>query len=444
MSDSETMAAGPTDPTRDELYRDWLGLRYSHPSYYGLLNVPELESDEEKIQQAGRKAKRKLRAYQIGTYRKLALELLTEIGQAVSVLTNAEKKRAYNGQLLARWKATVDELYRAHCEGAAHDEAVLEVWLKTCAGRGVPVTRLLPWMIRTLGPRLAEWPPHGGHDLPLPVNLWMYRDAVILGQSVAATSLERRATAVKQIQKLLGLSEGLARLVAEEITRDPPVFARMRIVAQARRDPMGLLVRLGLRVRRYGGQVGRFGKVVVAVAALLGIRKRNMAEAVERLSRERQKTTKAEAAPAAPRMRQRVRNASYRLRGLAADRPQGLVIAVAVLVGLAAVTLMLLVAMNVWAPWKKPEAGPAVKGHAGGDRRDAAAHPDAADIEAFKSFSQKYPAAYQAPLPEPELPDDLSALPSEDSEGKSATTFFGVPATKTPPKPPKKKPAATN
>ena len=89
--------------TREEMYREWLGIANPAPSYYGLLGLPELETDDAAVLGAGRRVKRKVRAYQIGLYRKQALDLLAEIGQAVSVLTNARKKKAYDGELMARW-----------------------------------------------------------------------------------------------------------------------------------------------------------------------------------------------------------------------------------------------------------------------------------------------------------------------------------------------------
>jgi hypothetical protein len=489
MSDPDKAASGPAPAERDELYRQWLAVRYSHPSYYGLLGLAELEDDEEAIQQAGRKAKRTLRAYQIGTYRAEALVLLQEVGQAVAALTNAEKKREYDRDLRARWTAAIRELYHAHCDGAARDAAVLEVWLRAAADRGVPVTRLLPSILRDMTGRMAEWPAEGAHSLPVPVNLWLYRDAVILGYGLKEASLEHRASAVKHIQKVLGLSEGLARLVAEEITRDTAAFSRLRMLARARRDPLGLLVSLGARVRRFGGSLGRSGKVVVAMASLLGVKKRDMADAVERLKNAPRRppvTARKSAGDAKDGSQQdgaadRGPGALRQLLAGVFGRPQGIIVALAVLVGIVAVALAVAVATDLWTPWKKPESPPAVTPtDAAVTDTDDSMPPDESDTEAFKEWIKKYPLGKTPPAmpkptptakprdpakpPAPAKPRDGAAKPvkpseparprevvvdpnldSPDTAPAPATTFFSVPAvTRTDsPKPPKKKPAAT-
>jgi hypothetical protein len=447
MSATEKMASGPTTPERDELYRQWLGVRYSHPSYYGLLGLAELEPDEEVIQQAGRKAKRTLRAYQIGTYRAEALDLLQEIGQAVSVLVNAEKRREYDRDLRVRWTAAVRELYAALCEGDRRDAAMLEAWLKTCADRGVPVTRLLPSIIRGMGEHLEEWPPHGNHALPMPVNLWIYRDAVILGQGLKDVPLDRRASAVQHIQKVLGLSEGLARLVAEEITRDAPAFDRLRMLVRARRDPMGLLVSLGARVRRYGGQLGRTGKVVVAAASMLGVKRRDMTDAVERLTLTRRPVAAAPAAPGPPRpdVARNVHVAARRLRDAVAERPRGLVIALAVLVGLAALAFIVAVATNTWSPWAKTDLVP-VETPTAVSKPAVPPAPGKVDVEAIQKFRNEHPEYNVRPgetgtrPEEPKAPASVEPDESPATAPAPATKFFNVPSTPAPPKPPKKKP----
>ena len=265
------MNARQMELTREEIYRDWLGLKCTTPSHYGLLGVPELEHDATAILHAGRRVKRKLRAYQIGPYRKQALNMLSEVGQAVSVLTNAEKKRAYDRELFARWRGTLEELYKLHCDGKPRDAAVLDAWLSACMARGVPVTRLLPAIIFDLGPRLKEWPPHGEHKVNLLVNMWIYRDAVVLGAALHLGTLEQRVEAVKRVQKVLGLTEGQARVVAEEVTRGLHLFTKTRLVGLAKADPEMFLVRLGRRIRRYGGHLGRHGAAVAALALLLAM-----------------------------------------------------------------------------------------------------------------------------------------------------------------------------
>ena len=284
MANAQPSAAGTVELSRETMLRDWLGLKCADPTYYGLLGLPELEGDAGAVHHAGRRVKRKLRAYQIGTYRKQALDLLAEVAQAVSVLANPEKKRAYDRELFERWRAAIEELSRSHLDGKPRDAATLEAFFAACGHRCVPTTRMLGVVVRSIGRRLNEWPPHGTHRLRLPVALWIYRDAVILGQCLPIGSLERRVEAVKGVQKVLGISEGLARLVAEDVARGHHLFCALRVVAQARRDPVGLLVRMGQRVRRYGGHLGRHGTVVIAVATLLDARKEDLREAVVRLS----------------------------------------------------------------------------------------------------------------------------------------------------------------
>jgi len=335
--------------TREEMYREWLGIANPAPSYYGLLGLPELETDDAAVLGAGRRVKRKVRAYQIGLYRKQALDLLAEIGQAVSVLTNARKKKAYDGELMARWKGAVEELYQTHCNGEARDPDVLEAWLTACQARGVPVTRLMPYIMQTLTQRVGDWPPSGDHGLGLPINLWIYRDAVVLGQCLHVGALEKRIEAVKQAQKLLTVPEGLARLVAEEVGRAQHLFARTRLVTQGRENPEGILLRLGRRIRRFGGNLGD-GAVLAAVAGLLGVDKEDLDRAMGRMDERPVELSAGQAAAAA------ARHARERLRGIGGlsgqavawvkQRPQ-ILIGLAVVAGVVALAVAVLVVAGV-------------------------------------------------------------------------------------------------
>jgi len=211
--------ATQADLPRGEMLRDWLGVETPEPSYYGLLGAAELETDEDVILQAARRVKRKVRAYQIGLYRKQALGLLAEVGQAVSTLTNPEKKRAYDNTLMATWREQAEALAREHLGQGDRTPAVLEAWLTACRARGVPVARLMPYLMQRVMARSQGWPKVGTHHLVLPAAVWIYRDVAVLGQCLEAGPLEKRVESVKKAQRMLGIPLGIARMVAEEVGR---------------------------------------------------------------------------------------------------------------------------------------------------------------------------------------------------------------------------------
>lgn len=401
MTESPASRLAQAELTREEIYRDWLGIKNPAPSYYGLLGLPELESSATAILHAGRHVKRKLRAYQIGVYRKQALDLLAEIGQAVSVLTNPEKKRAYDADLVKRWRKVVEELYKVHCEDARHDIDALEAWLTTCRMRGVPIARLMPYMMRSLHGRVRDWPPHGAHHVGLPINLWIYRDAVVLGQCLHVGSLEKRAEAVKSVQKILGIPEGIARLVAEEVCRGLHLFATSRLVAVAKKDPEAILVRLGRRIHRFNGHVGRHAKVLAAVATIVGKGKKDLEHAIKRMQEPPVELTPIQAAALAKRRaEQRMREARQRLRefaqeiaGWVLDRPQ-ILVAVAFLAGIAALVAAFLVAAGLWQPFAEVPL------------TDEGAAPAAVAPQTPASPASPSPAAVGAKPARPEPPPD--------------------------------------
>jgi hypothetical protein len=78
---------------------------------------------------------------------------------------------------------------------------------------------------------------------------------------------------------MLGIPLGIARMVAEEVARSVHVFRALRLVRQAKDNPETTLLRLGRRIRRYDGQLGK-GKVLAAVARLLGKKKADLDEAL--------------------------------------------------------------------------------------------------------------------------------------------------------------------
>ena len=342
---------------REEMYREWLGIASPAPSYYGLLGLPELETDEAAVLGAGRRVKRKVRAYQIGLYRKQALGLLAEVGQAVSVLTNKKKKKIYDGELMARWKGAVEELYEAHCNGEVKEPGVLEAWLTACRLRGVPVTRLMPYLMQTLTERVGDWPTAGDHDLGLPVNLWIYRDAVVLGQCLHVGSLETRIEAVKQAQKRLAIPEGLARLVAEEVGQAQHLFARTRMVMQGKTDPEGILLRLGRRIQRFGGRLNG-GGVLSAVAGLLGVHEEDLDRAMGRMDERPVALSAGQAAAVAARhARKRLQRIGHPAEWVKA-RPQ-ILIALAVVAGVTALLVAVLVVAGVVRLGQPELSGPA-------------------------------------------------------------------------------------
>jgi len=457
--------------SREEIYREWLAIKCPGPSHYSLLGLPELELDPQVIQHAGRRVKRKLRAYQIGPYRKQALDLLAEVGQAVAVLTSEEKRAAYDRDLRGRWKSAAEELYRAHCDGASPGAPVLETWLGACVARGVPVTRILPAILRRMGATLKGWPPHGDHQLALPVGLWLYRDAVILGQCLHIGTLERRAEAVKHIQKTLGVTEGLARLVAEEVSRSLHLFARSRFVAQAKRDPEAYLVRLGRRVHRYGGHLGRRAEVLVTVAGLLGVPRKGLERVFEQVAEPAARVSAARKAARASRW------ATGEAKGAVQwfrSRPQVAVVVLALGVGMAVLLLAVLVAGGVWNPWKgeadvtapplaprentggrthtgsppgeAPSLSPPVRGAKEGVARPAegplppVAAPTEEELQSLEGFIKKYPSG-KAPAPvEGDTPPTPGGKSLPRRPGGKTPTFFSVPAERAPDKTPPKAP----
>jgi len=360
MANTHSMRTEQAELTREEIYREWLGLSTAAPTYYGLLGVPELESDENAIQHAARRVKRKLRAYQIGLYRKQALEILAEVGQAVSVLTNPEKKRAYDNELLRKWRLTIEELYQTYCETEVPEPAAIEMWLSACLARGVAVTRLMPRLMRIMESRSKAWAPLGEAGVPFPICLWIYRDVIILGQCGRVGTLEQRVEAVKQVQKLLGIPEGLVRLMVEEVARGLHLFSKTRLVRQAQQNPEGVLLRLARRIRRFGGHIGPRSKLLIAVAMLLGKHKRDLAHVLEEVDELPVELSAAErAALQARRAKEKVEEAGQRAhevkeraRVWVASRPQ-ILVGVAAVLGVAALVAAYLIAAGIWQPFRE-------------------------------------------------------------------------------------------
>jgi len=410
----------------EDLYRDWLGVTSPSPTYYDLLGVPPLERDATRILQAAREVKRKIRAYQIGRYRKQALGLLSDVGQAVSALTNAAKRRVYDNDLLRGWRKTIEALYDGHCANRSHEPETLEAWLIACRESGVPVSRLIPAIMRFLRPQMDSWPARGEHGLNLPKGLWIYRDAVVLGSCLDDIPLERRAEAVKGLQKALGIPEGLARVVAEEVTQESRLLDRMSLVRQAQGDPEGTVLRMGWRIKRLGGRPDdQRSKILSSVGALVGLDRRRIRVLLPRLG-ERPVVLRASrrAALAARTVGRRahetgrqVRRRARLVRGWLADRPQ-LLVAAAVLSGLVVLVLAVLVVAGVWKPWvpstesedappiESPQPPTGLPPTPGGPGESPPS-----GLEEWKEFMKKYPVE---PGVEPPLPP--LSVPSRDRE----------------------------
>jgi len=368
---------------REEMLRTWLGVEGPDPTYYALLGLPELETRAEAVLAAGRRAKRKVRAYQIGIYRRQALALLGEIGQAVSTLTNPDKKRVYDNGLLARWRGVLEELAEEHLEPGPRTAEALQTWLAACRDRGVPVARLMPMVVRRLMARGGEWPAVGAHRLPLPVALWIYRDVAALGQCLENGPLEARAEAVKKVQRMLAVPQGVALVVAEEMTRAVHLYRDLRLVRQARTDPAATVLRLARRLRRWGGTLGH-GMVLRPVAELVGLDPAEVPRLLERVDEPPVDLPVGRGAVRAARAAGRgVRALGARLLGAAravgawvAERPQLLVV-LAVVAGVASLALALLVVVGVLR-LLPPEPGPVAPGP--GETLPASQGPTAAPL----------------------------------------------------------------
>jgi hypothetical protein len=428
MTENTSAHKQPGELSREDLYRDWLGVTSPSPTYYDLLGVPPLERDATRILQAAREVKRKIRAYQIGRYRKQALGLLSDVGQAVSVLTNAAKRRVYDNDLLRGWRKTIEALYDGHCANRSHEPETLETWLIACRESGVPVSRLIPTIMRFLRPRMDSWPARGEHGLNLPKGLWIYRDAVVLGSCLDDIPLERRVEAVKGLQKALGIPEGLARVVAEEVTQESRLLDRMSLVRQAQGDPEGTVLRMGWRIKRLGGHPDQRSKILSSVGALVGLDRRRIRVLLPRLG-ERPAVLPASrrAALAARTVGRRAHETGRQVRGwlgLAwawlADRPQ-LLVAAAVLSGLVVLVLAVLAVAGVWKPWgpsTESEVAPPIEspppptGLPLTPGRPGEEPPSG--LEEWKEFMKKYPVDPGAVPPAP------PSVPAQEREEPSA------------------------
>ena len=271
-SSSETSAAGQGRSGSADRYRDWLGVTSLErpPSHYVLLGLAELENNPRAIGEAARQAKKTIRAYQIGQYRREALALLTEIGQAVDVLTNVEKKSAYD----AERRGLLLELAEANFPQAELERPLDEVfaeWLSRCDKGGLPVPQLLPELMRWCLSRAFSWPKRGAHGVPLPLGLWTYFEAAVVGQCVQRSALEQRVAAVKRAQQSFGISVDLSRIINLDIARRPESFAGSELVQTAADEPRELMQRWVDRLADRGVVLAETSGTYSALAFLLGL-----------------------------------------------------------------------------------------------------------------------------------------------------------------------------
>ncbi len=404
------IVAEPDDLTRDEALRQWLGVQAPAPTKYDLLGLPTLTADRNAIFEAGRQAKRKLRAYQIGRYKPLALKLLAEVGTAVSTLTNEAKKREYDNRLMVRFRENLERVYNETVRGQPHEPGVLEAFLTVCRDEGLPVVYLLPWVLRHVRSRSGSWPPVAEHGLALPGALWVYHDIVVLGQCLKTAELEARVRRVQRAQKSLGIPPGLALLVADEVGRNLARFESLRLVKQAREDPRRTILRVARRVERLGGHIDRRSKTVETLGRLLGRGRSDVHRYLEEIDELPVEVPPGRRlAMAARRARSGAHQRSLRAGQWVARRPQ-ILVGVAVAIGIVAFALSLLAAVGLWRPWEswitfgfpphdirgQPPSGEVAPGPettALEERQDdGEGDPETPAIEGLEEFIRKYPA----------------------------------------------------
>lgn len=265
--DDNTHGAEISDP-----YRQWLDVRTVErpPSPYALLGLAELEADAAAIGDAALTTKRTLRGYQIGKYRKQAIELQTEVSRAADTLTHPEKKATYDAGrmeiLLERAQANFPQADL----GRPLDDLFFD-WLTACDRVGMPVPQLLPRLMTWCLGRSFNWPQRGLLKAPLPLGLWVYVDAVLVGQLVERNTLDMRVRAVKAIQQSLGVSENLARMVNQHIGRRPRSFALLPVVQRAANEPRDLMQEWVDRLAAHGVALEAQSSGYKAMAFLLGL-----------------------------------------------------------------------------------------------------------------------------------------------------------------------------
>ncbi|HMF15823.1 MAG TPA: LamG-like jellyroll fold domain-containing protein, partial [Gemmataceae bacterium] len=93
-------------------YHKWLGIPKDQrpPTYYQLLGITQGEEDIEVIEEAAIRQTTHVRAYQIGAHAKECTQLLNEISQARTTLTNPAKRKQYDATLPQKKERSVTQV----------------------------------------------------------------------------------------------------------------------------------------------------------------------------------------------------------------------------------------------------------------------------------------------------------------------------------------------
>ncbi len=242
MTSGHTTADSEHNAVIADPYREWLGINTVErpPSAYALFNLSELETDTAAIGDAALVVKRTLRSYQIGKYRKQALQLQGEVSKAADILTHPQKKAEYDAQrqtvLLQRAQANFPQ---ADMDRPLDDLFV--DWLTACDRVGMPVPQIMPQLMSWCLDRAFNWPQRGNLKVPLPLGLWIYTEVALVGQLVERQPLETRVRAVKAVQQALGVSQALALMVNQHIGRRAKSFGLLPVTQMAANQPRKLM-----------------------------------------------------------------------------------------------------------------------------------------------------------------------------------------------------------
>lgn len=267
QADSNSHEATISDP-----YSQWLGVRTVErpPSPYALLGLPDLEPDPVAITDAAIAVKRQLRGYQIGKYRRQAIELQGEVSRAADTLTHPDKKAEYDARRTEVLVSRAAVNFPQGDLGRPLDDLFLD-WLTGCDNAAMPVPQLMPELMDWCLKRSFKWPQRGTLKAPLPLALWVYTDAALVGQLVERGELQMRVRAVKAIQQSLGITENLARMVNQHISRRPRSFTLLPVVDRAAEEPRELMQQWIDRLAEGGVSLDVQSSCYKAMAFLLGL-----------------------------------------------------------------------------------------------------------------------------------------------------------------------------